>query len=112
MSERIPLSRDEATTLLFVLDDADRLFMHHRGEQLLDLWRRLHLACCYRDGDQGYYGTAAERDLSLSTEEAIAVWLTCDPEWIRTLRNPERGRMRQIVNKLRSRGAPSEAETP
>lgn len=82
----VALTRAEADALLYVLDDADRLFMHHHGERVLAMWQRLNRACCYLDGVGGFHGTPAERELAIHAAEALALRWTLDAAWLRTVR--------------------------
>jgi hypothetical protein len=79
------LTRWEAEALLFALDDADRLFMHALGEQLLRFWQRIHHALCYRDGANGFRGTPEERSLVLSPEEEQQLLQVFDADFLAAL---------------------------
>lgn len=100
-SAMVTLTRQETNDLLFVLDDADRLFSHPLGDDVLALWQRLHLACCYLDGEQGYHGTDEQRRLTLNGMEALQILCVLSPEWIDDLRPMElRDRMCLLVTRL------------
>jgi hypothetical protein len=101
MSAPIVLTRPEARALLEALDDADRLFMHHRGEELLELWRRIHLALCYIDGEQGYHGTEAERSLALTDRDALNLWLVLDVSYLAALPVATHARLAGLVARCR-----------
>src|SRR5438045_3835613 len=99
----IGLTRVEASDLLYALDDADRLFCHRDAEQLLKMWQRLHLACCYLDGEQGCTGTPEDRKLELSPEETRMVVGVLSVEWIMEIRPQERqNRMLLLYARLAS----------
>lgn len=97
----VELSRAEADALLYTLDDADRLFMHHRGDELLALWVRLNHARCYLDGWAGFHGTAEQRSLHLTYHDAVNVWLVLDAEWIGEMPERFRAHLRAIVERCR-----------
>lgn len=104
----VGLSRAETDALLYALDDADRLFMHHREEELLQLWQRLHLACCYLDGEAGYHGTPEERSLHLTFRDAVNLWLTIDDEYERAQPRRFRAPLRAVLERCRPSTMPTE----
>lgn len=106
-SRAVVLSRAETAALLYALDDADRLFMHRRGEELLALWQRLHLACCYLDGEAGYHGTPEERSLHLTFRDAVNLWLTIDDEYERAQPRRFRASLRAVLERCRPSTMPT-----
>jgi hypothetical protein len=104
----VELSRAETDALLYALDDSDRLFMHHRGQELLALWQRLHLACCYLDGEQGFHGTPEERSLHLTFRDAVNLWLTFDDDYERAQPKRFRAPLRAVLERCRLSTMPTE----
>lgn len=102
MTDRIALTQPEVTTLLYVLDDPDRLHDYSpRAHDLLKMWHRLHLLRCHAaEGTPPDWRVPTPHDLSLSQEEALWVRFAITPGWLADLSPTHREPMARLLAKL------------